>query len=292
MSTIEKALGRLRKDREAVQPTPHRRDGDEPVSFEKPTAPLDLSGKESVTIDPHMLRKHGVQPPAHLENTLRDEYRRIKRPLIANAFGRGVPQLDHGNVIMVTSALAGEGKTFTSINLALSIARDPEISVIFVDGDVARASASNIFGIQGKPGLIDVLSDRNLTVNDVMLPTSIDSLFLISAGKKHSHSEELLSGTRMEQVVASLAAQKNTIIIFDSPPILRTPEATTLCASAGQIVVVVKALSTRKHQITEAIDQLDPNKAINLILNQSLSGPGGDEYGGYYGGYYGDADRE
>lgn len=288
MSTIEKALGRLRGTADEPKSVPRQ-----PTNGAQGTH-LDASvaNNTRISIDARTLRKRGIHPPARLETTLRDEYRRIKRPLIANAFGRGVPKLESGNVIMVTSALAGEGKTFTSINLAMSIARDPEVSVILIDGDVARASASSIFGVQRERGLIDLLADQTLPPNSMLLPTSIDSLFFLPAGKKHIHSEELLSGSRMEQVVSAFAANKNTIVIFDSPPLLRTPEAVTLSTTAGQIVLVVKALSTAQHHIHDAIEQLDPNKAINLILNQSLSGPGGDEYGGYYGGSYGETDRK
>lgn len=287
MSTIEKALGRLRDTSEEPKPPPRNATGGSQGTH----LAASVASNTQISIDARTLRKRGVHPPAHLENTLRDEYRRIKRPLIANAFGRGVPKMDFGNVIMVTSALAGEGKTFTSLNLAMSIARDPEISVILIDGDVARASASTILGVQRERGLIDLLADQTLTPTSLLLPTSIDSLFFLPAGKKHVHSEELLSGSRMEQMVSAYAANKDTIVIFDSPPLLRTPEAVTLSATAGQIVLVVKALSTPRQQIHDAMEQLDPNKAINLILNQSLSGPGGDEYGGYYGGSYGETDR-
>ncbi len=289
MSTIEKALNRLRKA--GGKPSDH---ADQPPTAapagEQLASALPGHGQavEPLTINLSLLRKHGVYPPPYLEDTIRDQYRRIKRPLVANATGRGAAAVQRGNLIMITSAIAGEGKTFTSVNLALSIARDPDLSVTLVDGDVARASASKLLGVQDQPGLIDLLADESLTPGDVIIPTSVEPLSVLPAGRHHALSEELLSSSRMERVISALAdPTPRHIILFDSAPLLDSPDALTLSSSVGQIVVVVKASSTQRHQVTAAIELLDPNKAINLVLNQSLGGPGGDDYGGYYGEAYG-----
>ena len=288
MSTIEKALNRLRK----AGGTPAG-DADQPSSttagLNRTSAlPEHRQGVKPLSIDLGQLRKHGVFPPPYMEDTIRDQYRRIKRPLVANATGRGATAVERGNLIMITSAVPGEGKTFTSINLALSIARDPDMSVTLVDGDISRAHASKLLGVQDQPGLIDLLDDESLTPGDVTIPTSVDSLSVLPAGRRHSLSEELLSSTRMERVISALADPTTRhIILFDSAPLLGSPEAVTLSSNVGQIVMVVKASSTLRHQVSAAIELLDPKKAINMVLNQSLGGPGGDDYGGYYGESYG-----
>ena len=291
MSTIEKALNRLRKGGETTVPEPDSAGPDAPAGGRPHDSATPLTGtsREPLTIDLRHLRRHGIYPPAYMEETLRDQYRRIKRPLVANATGRGAARIDRGNLIMVTSAVAGEGKTFTSLNLALSIAHDPDHSVTLVDGDVARAHASKLLGLEDKPGLIDLLADENLTPGDLVIPTTVESLSILPAGRHHTLSEELLSSNRMERVISALADRAaNHIVLFDSAPLLLSPDALTLSSSVGQIVVVVKAYSTLRHQVSEAVEQLDPNKAINMVLNQSLGGPGGDEYGGYYGKPYGE----
>ena len=292
MSTIEKALNRLRKAGETTVSEPESARSDDTSVARRPrdsaTPPTGMSG-EPLTIDLRQLRRRGIYPPAYMEETLRDQYRRIKRPLVAHATGRGATRIDRGNLIMVTSAVAGEGKTFTSLNLALSIARDPDHSVTLVDGDVARAHASKLLGVEDKPGLIDLLADENLAPGDVVIPTTVESLSILPAGRHHTLSEELLSSSRMERVTSALADRAvNHIVLFDSAPLLLSPDALTLSSSVGQIVVVVKANSTQRHKVSEAVEQLDPNKAINMVLNQSLGGPGGDEYGGYYGKPYGE----
>ena len=291
MSTIEKALNRLRKSGETSISESYTAAPD-PAATGLPghsATPSAIPSGEPLTIDLNRLRKQGVYPPPYMEETLRDQYRRIKRPLVANATGRGAARIDRGNLIMVTSAVAGEGKTFTSLNLALSIARDPDHSVTLVDGDVARAQASKLLGVQDQPGLIDLLADESLIPNDVIIPTTVESLSILPAGRHHALSEELLSSSRMERVIAALADRTpRHIVLFDSAPLLISPEALTLSSSVGQIVVVVKASSTLRHQVTAAVELLDPDNAINMVLNQSLGGPGGDDYGGYYGKPYGE----
>lgn len=307
MSTIERALSR-KKNRERDNPRQAQDAADNSGDLTPPNAPpahgqpasdrTELVGVDFeprgplLKVDINQLRRQSMYPTVTMEDRLANEYRRIKRPLLANATGRGVMQVDRGNLIMITSSIQGEGKTFTSLNLAMSIARDPDFSVTLVDGDVARASLTRILGAQQQPGLLDLLGDETLNPMDLIMPTNIESLSVLTAGSRHALSEELLSSDRMGRLMAQLAdPTPRHIILFDSPPVLATPDAVTLSHHMGQVVVVVKASSTLRHQVTTTVDQFDPDKAINMILNQSLGGPGGDQYGGYYGYGYGDDNR-
>ncbi len=286
MSIIEKALGRQRDPDEQAQSEAQPAQavaagGARPMPAHGPVPPAKLS--ESVHVDLTRLRQNGIYPPPSMERQIRDEYRRIKRPLLANAPGRSAMAVANGNLITITSALAGEGKTFTSLNLALSIARDPDFSVTLVDGDVARANTSGLLGIQERPGLLDLLADEGLAAGELILPTDVESLYVLPAGRPHGLSEELLSSERMDRVLAQLSEPTTRhIILFDSPPLLASTEAVTLASHVGQIVLVVKAATTPRHQVAAALELLDANKAINLVLNQSR-GPAGGDYGSYYG---------
>ena len=299
MSIIEKALGRQRSNtaESPVRPEPEREPEQNgattagaaaavaPTTPPQGTAPI--AAGEPVVMDLGRLRRHGIYPPPSMEHQIRDEYRRIKRPLLANATGRGAVAVAQGNLIMITSAMPGEGKTFTSVNLALSIARDPDFTVTLVDGDVARARTSRILGVQERPGLLDLLADERLQPSELILPTDVPSLSLLPAGRPHALSEELLSSDRMSRVLGQLGdASTHHILLFDSPPLLVSPEAVTLSSNVGQIVVVVKAAETLRHQVDAALNLLDEEKAINMVLNQSR-GPAGGDYGSYYGYGYG-----
>lgn len=214
-----------------------------------------------------------------------DEYRRIKRPLLANAFGKTASLVDQGNLILVTSSLPGEGKTTTSANLALSMVQEKDHTVLLVDCDVNKQGISRLFGISDKPGLVDVLLNDSLTIGDVLLRTDISGLSVLSAGKGDEYVTELLASQRMFDVVAELASRyDDRIIIFDGPPLLPTPQTQVLAGLVGQIVFVIEAAKTSQMLVEEALVMIPEEKAVGLLLNKSEGIVG---RGGYYYGYYG-----
>src|SRR5262245_39298634 len=141
MSLVERALKKIQESRDTVPAAPiagvssqARLEG---TSAARPPAREILPPARTVTIDRESLRAREILPPVSEERQFAAGYRHIKRPLIRNAFGQGVAQVERGHLIMVASALPGEGKTFTCINLALSMALEPDMSVLLVDADVA-----------------------------------------------------------------------------------------------------------------------------------------------------------
>lgn len=235
-------------------------------------------------VDRRALRSAGLMPPENQERALADQYRHIKRPLIAAATGRGGQKLDRGQLIMMASAMPGEGKTFTSINLALSMALEKDISVLLVDADVAKPHISRTFGVDAEPGLLDVLRDPKMPVESVILPTDVPNLCILPAGSRSETATELLASHRMEEMVNHLAASDaRRIVVIDSPPLLLTSESRALAHWVGQIVVVVRAGYTPQQAVMDAISFLGESKSIGLILNQSIAAAPGYYYG------YGDA---
>ena len=240
-------------------------------------------------IDRDGLRHAELLPPASQERQLAGEYRQIKRPLIANALGRGVPKIPNGHRIMIASAMPGDGKTFTSINLALSFALEKDVSVILVDADVAKAHLSRILGVDNDAGLMDLLHDEQLDPESVILPTDVPGLSILPAGKAVEAATELLSSARMDQVAAQIGARDpKRIVLFDSAPLLVTSEAMALVGAVGQIVMVVRAGVTPQSAVLDAIELLGEGKSIGLVLNQT------DEQvrPGYYYQYYGHKDGD
>ncbi len=131
--------------------------------------------------------------PTGEQSHLSQEFRVIKRPLLANAFGKGVTQVKNGKRVMVTSAFPGEGKSFVAINLALSIAAERDHKVLLVDADVARPTIPMELGFEAQTGLMDWLIDGNLDVAQLVLQTDVDKLAILPAGRKHSQATELLA---------------------------------------------------------------------------------------------------
>jgi len=291
MSTIEKAIGKLR---ELKQDGTHHASADgaiagaaltevDAVELSRP-----VSGNESpnrVELDLARLERMGFLVPESSRGQLTEEIRHIKRPLLINAFRSG----DTGqssNLIMVTSARPGEGKTFTAVNLAMSIAKERDKTVLLVDADVARPSVYRVLGLQPKlPGLVEYLMDDSQALSDILLKTNVPNLRVLPAGRSHIHSTELLASDAMRQLATEMSQRyPDRIIIIDSPPLLATSEAAVLASLVGQIVVIVESEKTSKQEVNDALGLLDQSKMIGLVLNKTRPILTSDYYG-YYGGY-------
>jgi exopolysaccharide/PEP-CTERM locus tyrosine autokinase len=218
------------------------------------------------------LRNLGMLTPDNPRSAIAEEYRTIKRPLLINIAGDAVTTpIPHGNLIMVTSALEGDGKTFCAISLALSIAMEQDKTVLFVDADTSKADAGKMLGVAAtSPGLIDLLQNTRANVADFILPTNVKKLRILPAGSLHTHANELLASARMQQLMLQLSEEDpDRVIIFDSPPLLLTTEATVLSDFMGQIVFVVSAELTPQHAVRQAIEQIGEEKMVGMVLNRS-----------------------
>lgn len=249
---------------------------------------------ETIIIPFKELGELGMLTPTIPRSAIAEEYRTIKRPLLINIAGDSVtPPIPHGNLIMVTSALEGDGKTFSSICLALSIAMERDKNVLFVDADTAKAEAGRMLGVPStSPGLIDVLENKSARAADYILPTNVEKLRILSAGGVHTHANELLASTRMQELMLELSDEDpDRVIVFDSPPLLLTTEAAVLANFMGQIVFVVSADMTPQHAVTQAIEHIGEDKMVGMVLNRSRgkNNPYFHTYG--YGGAYGNGHR-
>ena len=240
-----------------------------------------------VELDLSAIASAGIVTPNAPRSHLADQYRVIKRPLIANAMGRGAATVTHGNLIMVTSALPGEGKSFTSINLAMSIAAEMDHTVMLVDADVARPSILRKLHLPEAPGLLDLLEGK-AKMNDVLMRTNIDTLTILPSGRPHPKATELLASDAMRQLLNDMGTRyPDRIIIFDSPPLLLTTEARVLASQMGQVVMVVQAGKTLQADVQHALSTIESCPIRLLLLNQARTFSKA-AYGYGYGYGYGD----
>ena len=285
MSSIEKIIEQLKQqsdDRVVVF--------DKPDVASTPSKTMKASTGNVIDVDFESLGKQGFLLPDETSTQLAEEYRMIKRPLLMNAFGKGAVPVENGNLISVASALPGEGKTFTSLNLAISMAMERDTTVLLVDTDVTNPSLSLLFGQEEAPGLMDVLANDDVDISDVILKTSVDKLRFIPAGQRNPHAAELLASKRMTRFAEEIAERyPDRIIIFDAPPILATSHSALVTNLAGQIVMVVEAGKTLQDKIKEALAQLSRDKVIGLVLNKSRKFIKHGYYGSY--GSYGAVDK-
>lgn len=241
-----------------------------------------------VEIDLVALEKAGIVSPNAPRSLIADQFRVIKRPLISNAMGKGASVIPNGNLIMVTSAMPGEGKSFTAINLAMSIATELDYTVMLVDADVARPNVMNVLGLPPSPGLLDLVLDESKELSGMLLRTNIDSLTILPSGTPHPQSTELLASDAMIRLLEDMATRyADRLIIFDSPPLLLTTEARVLAAHMGQVIVVVQAEKTLQSDVAQALATIDTCAVKLLLLNQAKVFSTGGEYGYGYGYDYG-----
>ena len=298
-SLIEQAAHRLEQLRRAgvmvADPRPAQRlpGGGHAAAVPAPeaVAPLPVVESRKVELDFAALAAAGILVPNAARSMLGDQFRVIKRPLIRNAVGKGAAKIAHGNLIMITSALAGEGKSFTAVNLAMSIAAELDHTVMLVDADVARPSVSRMLGLASSsdtafgPGLLDVLDGR-ADMPSVLLRTNIDKLTVLPSGTQHARATELLASDAMTRLLDEMGRRyPDRIIIFDSPPLLLTTEARVLATHMGQVVVVVHAGKTSQADVQTALGTIENCPVRLMLLNrtQAVTTEGGYGYGYGYG---------
>lgn len=285
MSVVEKAIQKLRTEKQlagapGAAPAVPSADAT-PVRTEPAThrGGASRATASEVILDRAALRAAGLLPPDEESGVLAREYRKIKRPLVARAIGRGVPRATNGHLIMIASAIPGEGKTFTALNLALSLAIEKDVRVLLLDADVVKPQLSREFGLQGAPGLLDALRDASIDPASLVHPTDVPKLAFMPAGGRPEEATELLSSARMQAVAAALGeGDGERIVVLDSPPLLHTTESVALSHVVGQVVVVVRAESTPQPVLLDALKALGNHPAISLVLNQSRGGAAS----GYY----------
>jgi protein-tyrosine kinase len=288
MSLVEQAIARLRNQQPGTQRAVL--DGSAAKGIVRPVVdeseePAKVANR--LMIDLNVLRSGGYLPEASKDRQFADHYRQIKRPLIEKALSGDI-EGGEPRIIMVASAVPGDGKTFTSINLAFSMALERDISVLLVDSDVAKHHITEIFGLRERKGLLDALMDENLDPEALVVPTSLRGFSILPAGTRVEGTAELVSSNRMRKIVASLCARNpRRILMLDSPPLLVTNEGRALVKIAGQVVLVVRAGETPRHAVQAAIAMIDEKQAGGVILNQVKAG----FTEGYYGyGAYGTSD--
>lgn len=229
------------------------------------------SSKE-VEIDLHALAEAGYLVPTAVRSDLALDFRYIKRALLKNAAEQAQQTARRSSLIMVTSALPGEGKTFCSINLAMSIAMEVDTSVLLVDADVVRPSVTERLGIPAEKGLLDVLCDPQLDLADVMLRTNVPKLSVLPAGTPNLRSTELLASGAMEKLLADLATRySDRVVVFDAPPLLLTAESRVLASRVGQVLIVVDSTKTTAADVEQAFATVESVASVSSILNKSSS---------------------
>jgi exopolysaccharide/PEP-CTERM locus tyrosine autokinase len=263
-----------------------QQDANEPRPSLAPTAePALFAPGPQLTLDRGRLASFGIAIPSSARSRTVEEFRLVKRNLMA-AWSQSDLTGDRrsGRLIMITSARPGEGKTFTSINLALAFASERDVKALLVDVDTQHPGLPKIFGIPGEKGIVDVLAG-DLELSEVLIQTNLPNLMLLPAGRGGPHVPELLSSREMGALLVELMQRlSDRFIIIDTPPCMASSDAAALAPLVGQIVFVVEAHSTQQAEVEAALSMLSACPQISLLLNKSDTLA--SEHFGSYGYYY------
>ena len=240
--------------------------------------------RNHVVLDFERMAAAGFLVPAQAMTREAEEFQRIKRRLLGNMVP-GVYQSERPpNLVLVTSSVPGEGKTFISVNLATSIALEIDRTVLAIDTDIVKRDMSKVFGVVNRPGLFDLLAGDYDRLEDLLVRTSIPNLTVLPAGNRHPHSTEMLASQRMRELTDEIATRySDRVIVFDSPPVLAMTTASALAPLVGQIAVVCEAGNTKHETIRETLHRLEGVHVTGVILNKSKQAyaTGYDYYGSY-----------
>lgn len=246
----------------------------------------------AVEIDLKRLAALGMVTPDKPKSMLAEQFRVIKRPLIRNARGEGAARVENGNMIMVGSALPGEGKSFSAINLAISMAMELDFTVLLVDADFARPSILSKLGIPNQKGLMDVLAGDVPNLADVILRTNVEKLAILPAGMPQPRATEMIASDAMATMLDEISGRySDRIIVFDSPPLIPTTEARVLATHMGQIVIVVEADRTSHGAVRQALATIESCPVKLMLLNKASVRESTGLYGYGYGYGYGSDSR-
>jgi protein-tyrosine kinase len=265
----------------------------EPELFELPAPsasavrprPMVATDGPIVPLDIHLLRDTGFIIPGAPPSALSEEFRLIKRQLLLAAIGSnsGEP-VKRGRLILVCSAQPNEGKTFCSVNLALSMASESDTEVLLVDADVAKPEVLSTLGLPGSAGLMDALADPAINVESLIVRTNIPNLSVLPAGRQTNNDTELLASTRTRSLIDGLIANNSRrIVLFDSAPALAASPASVLALHVGQVLMVVRADQTTEHELRDALALVEACPHIQLMLNAVTYSGSNRKFGSYYG---------
>lgn len=237
---------------------------------EKASACVNVKKSRVIDLDLQKLEKAGYLVPNSVNITLAEQYRRIKRPILINAFEDEGKHLQNRNLVMVTSAVPKEGKSFCSMNLALSIAREFNRTVLFIDADIIKRTTSNYLGLAGEPGLTDFLMTGNTDLADYLLKTNVPNLTILPAGTYSDVTHELWATDKMQRLMAELSGRyHDRMVIFDASPVLQDSSTQILTRLVGQVIFVIEAEKTPQQLVTEALQTIAGSQYIGLVLNKS-----------------------
>jgi receptor protein-tyrosine kinase len=256
---------------------------DSPTTYERPTA---LTRPSPRTIA--QMTQAGLIVEDEGRTRLGDEFRICASRL--NGIIKATLQAGerNANTVLITSTKPAEGKSFSSVNLAASLAQTAARPVVIIDADLKPGCLSELVGLRLQPGLFDFAADPQIHPADLAVPTPVPGLSIIPIGIPPSFADfEQRRRPLMEVVDLLSVAMPDATLVLDAGPLLSTSDPSVLAPSVGQIVMVVEASRTQRLELEAALELIRGAHKVMLMLNK-VAGRQRSSFGSYsyYGDYY------
>ena len=234
----------------------------------------------NLSLDFDRLEKLGFITPTTIDLDLARDFSMVKRRLFRRLCFFG-PEVDEKGgltkrrcpVVLITSGNPGEGKTFSAVNFALSLAIEEQLNVLLIDGDLANPSVTRVIGFPyRKHGLFECLLNRGADLDDMMMKIGQIPLSVLPAGEATKSPSSLLGGKPMSDLLRRIKAlDRYDMIVMDGPPLLATTEAAVLAPHANEVVLVIGAGEATGTQLDASLDLLDvSSEKVSLLLNRAV----------------------
>ena len=260
MERIKQALERARQERQIRQtsaPAPA------PETSHPETGKVEYTRTRSISIEDAVLRENriitGLEP-----GPFTDSYNLLRTQVLQRF------EENNWNVLAVTSPGEGEGKTLTAINLAVSIAREVDYTVLLVDANLRHPWMLEHFGLAHRKGLSEYLTE-DIPISDLLIQSErVEHLVILAGGKPLINSAEMLNSPRMKQMVEEMKSRYHSrIIIFDLPPVLSSADALAFSPYVDAVLLVVEEGVTQKQDIEHAVELLSTTNIVGTVLNKA-----------------------
>jgi capsular exopolysaccharide synthesis family protein len=261
MERIKQALDKARQERQIRQTG-----NPPPATADQPrTGTVVYDQTREITLDDKVLRENriltGLEP-----SPFTDAYNLLRTQVLQRF------KENNWNVLAVTSPGSGAGKTLTAINLAISIAREVDYTVLLVDANLRHPWMLEHFGLERHKGLSDYLLHDTPIAELLARPSRVEHLVLLPGGEPLYNSAEMLNSPKMAQLVADMKSRYHSrIIIFDLPPVLTSADALAFSPYVDAALLVVEEGVTEKQDLERAVELLGATNIVGTVLNKAES---------------------
>lgn len=239
-----------------------------PDAAASPGVPPIYAPQDEFVVAEEAFTRAGMLDWSNTRDRTAEEFRVAQVQILRTAFapenaGAGT------NLVMITSARPGEGKSFSSLNLATSIARQRDREVVLVDVDAKQDSIGSLLGLSNMPGILDLASEPGADAEQFLVKTCFPKLSILPIGPQIERSAELFATRAMARLIRELGRRyADRVVILDAPPCLSSSDPSTMAPIVGQIVMVVEAGRTQRPEIESSLDLIQACPRITLLLNK------------------------